>query len=119
MIAQDYRVPVTAEDRLRAGLAIHMVAARTGVRPDRMTTRGRVDPSASRARWLAMYLAHISFGWPLERVAHVFGLNRSTASSACRWAEDAREGRAVDQLLSQLEACLQSVIEAPRFELQP
>ncbi|WP_438851033.1 helix-turn-helix domain-containing protein [Brevundimonas nasdae] len=117
MSANEYRVPVTAEDRLRAGLAIHMVAARTGVQPEQMTARGRADTGVSRARWLAMYLAHISFGWPLERVAHVFGLNRSTASTACRWVEEARDAQPVDQLLTQLETCLHSVVEAPRQEL--
>lgn len=115
---KQYRVPVAEEDRLRAGLAVHMIAARTGVRPEQMTADGRTDPSASRARWLAMYLTYVSFGWPLERVAHVFGLNRSTAASACRWAEDARDRPAVDQLLSQLESSLLSLVEAPRLELR-
>ena len=56
-----------------------------------MLRRERVRPRACRARWSAMYLAHVSFGWPLERVGHAFGLNRATASTACRWAEDARD----------------------------
>mgnify|MGYP006181432021 CR=1 FL=1 len=39
-----------------------------------------------RARWLAMYLSYVTFGWPMDRVAHAFGLNRATAAAACRWA---------------------------------
>jgi len=30
---EDYIVPVSEEDRIKAGLAIHLVAARTGARP--------------------------------------------------------------------------------------
>jgi len=114
---EDYRVPVSDEDRLKAGLAIHLVAARTGARPERMISGRRLDPRSSKARWLAMYLSHIAFGWTLERVGHVFGLNRATAGAACRWVEDERDGDAVDDLLNQLEACIQSLYQAPPCEL--
>lgn len=117
-MTEAYRVPVTAEDRLKAGVAAHLVAVRTGAPADGMTAGGRLDPLASRARWLAMYLAHIAFGWPLERVGHAFSLNRATAGAACRWAEDARDQAAVDDLLSQLEACLAELYGAPRCELR-
>jgi len=117
-MTEAYTVPVTAEDRLKAGVAAHLVAARTGTRADGMTAGGRLDPKASRARWLAMYLSHVSFGWSLERVGHVFGLNRATAGAACRWAEDARDEGGVDDLLSHLETCLTDLFRAPRCELR-
>ena len=114
---EDYRVPVAEDDRIKAGVAIHLVAARTGTRPDRMTAGGRLDPRTSKARWLAMYLSHVAFGWTLERVGHVFGLNRATAGAACRWAEDARDSLAIDDLLNELETCIQALYQAPRCEL--
>ena len=98
---------------------MHLVAARTGTRPERRVGGGRLDPRSSRARWLAMYLSHVAFGWTLERVAHVFGMNRATASSACRWAEDERDRKAVDDLLSRLETCIQDLYHAPACELAP
>ena len=118
-MVEEYRVPVSEEDRVKAGLAVHLVAARTGTRPERMVGGGRLDPRSSRARWLAMYLSHVAFGWTLERVAHVFGMNRATASSACRWAEDERDRKAVDDLLSRLETCIQDLYHAPACELAP
>ncbi|MFN3402221.1 MAG: hypothetical protein ACK4Z4_17905, partial [Ferrovibrio sp.] len=71
---EDYRVPVSEEDRVKAGLAIHLVAARTGAQPSQMIGGGRMHPRAARPRWLAMYLSHVAFGWTLERVSHVFGV---------------------------------------------
>lgn len=114
---EGYRPPTTEEDRLKAGLAVHMAAARTGGRPDRIFEGGRLDPRTSKTRWLAMYLSHIVFGWPLERVADVFGLNRSTAAAACRWVEDARDDPALDDLLGQLEGCIHALYRVPSCEL--
>ena len=62
-------------------------------------------------------LAHVGYGWPLERVGHAFGVNRATAGVGCRWAEDARDDPAIDGLLDRLEATIRDVCEAPRLEL--
>ena len=88
---RSYRVPVTEADRIRAGLALHLVAACTGVSAEQMAGTDRLPPPACRARWLAFYLAHVAYGWPLERVGHAYGVNRATVAGACRWAEDARD----------------------------
>lgn len=111
-----YRAPVDPQDRSKAGLAVHLVAARTGACPERMTERGRLDPLNARSRWLAMYLSHIAFGWTLERVGHVFGVNRTTVGAACRWVEDERDSRAIDELLAELEAFVKALLSAPRWE---
>jgi hypothetical protein len=108
---------VHESDRIRAGLALQLVAATTGVPAERMRGATRLGGAACRARWLAMYLAHVAFGWPQERVAHAFGLNRATAAAACRWAEDSRDRPALDALLDRLERCVHDVLEAPRCEL--
>lgn len=112
-----YRAPVTEGDRNRAGLAIQLVAAATGVTAERMRGRVRLGGSECRARWLAMYLSHVTFGWPLERVAHAFGLNRATAAAACRWAEDERDRPTLDAMLDRLERCVREVLDAPVCEL--
>lgn len=102
-MSRAYRVPVTEADRIRAGLALHLVAACTGVSADQMAGPERLGPRACRARWLAFYLAYITYGWPLERVAHAYGVNRATVASACRWVEDARDRPALDAVLDRLE----------------
>ena len=112
-----YRAPVRQEDRIRAGLALQLVAASTGVPKERLESRQRLEGKACRARWLAMYLAYVTFGWPMERVAHAFGLNRATAAAACRWAEDGRDRTTFDDLLDRLERCARDVLEAPPCEL--
>ena len=112
-----YRVPVRQEDRIKAGLALQLVAASTGVPKERLETRRRLGGKACRARWLAMYLAYVTFGWPMERVAHAFGLNRATAAAACRWAEDGRDHPSVDALLERLELCVTQLLEAPACDL--
>ena len=107
MIEGRYTGESAGEDRIRAGLALTMVAASTGVPVEQMTPRARLEGRACRARWVAMYLAHVTFGWPVERVGHAFGLNRTTAAQACRWVEDERDCRLLDELLEHLERCVQ------------
>ena len=58
----DYRVPVSEQDRTKAGVALHLVSATTGVPVEAMTRPHRLSPRATRSRWLALYLAHVSFG---------------------------------------------------------
>lgn len=114
---EEYRVPVTEEDQVKAGLAIHLIAARTDAHPSQMTGRGRMNPRAARPRWLAMYLSHVAYGWTMERVGHVFGVNRASVGAACRWVEDEREQRSIDDLMNDLEGCIQGLYQSPRLEL--
>lgn len=115
-MTETYRVPVGLADRTKAGLAIQLVALSTGVAPEDIAADGRQSPLACKARHVAMYLAHVAFGWPLERVGHAFGRNRSTVGLACRWVEDERDQPGLDGLLDQLEGVLQTACQAPRCE---
>jgi chromosomal replication initiation ATPase DnaA len=115
-LRQAYRVPVREEDRIKAGLALQLIAAATGVPRERMEGE-RLEGRACRARRLAMYLAYITFGWPMERVGHAFGLNRTTAAAACRWAEDERDRPALDAVLDRLERCVRDVLDGPICEV--
>ena len=112
-MVETYRVPVTDADRIRAGLALQLVAAATGISVEKMTASVRLNGRVCRARWLALYTAYVTFGWPLDRVAHAFGLNRATAAAACRWAEDGRDHPSVDAMLERLELCVSQLLEAP------
>lgn len=114
---ETWRVPVTDADRIQAGLALQLVAAATGISVEQMRSRPRQRGVVCRARWLALYTAYVTFGWPLDRVAHAFGLNRATAAAACRWAEDGRDHPSVDALLDRLELCVTQLIDAPACEL--
>jgi hypothetical protein len=116
---EPYRVPVTEGDRIRADAALALAALAFAVPVAEMTRRERVRPRACRARWSAMYVAHVSYGWPLERVGHAFGLNRATAGAACRWAEDERDRAAYDVLMDGLEGSLRAVMALPMVDLAP
>lgn len=104
-----YRVPVTDRDQTRAGLALHLVAASIGV-PVRATEGVRPALDGLRARRLAIYLAHIGYGWTIERTAHAFGLSRITTARACSWSEDQRDEPAVDAMMETLEGCLRAIV---------
>lgn len=112
-----YRVPVAEADRIRVGLAVQLVAVATGIPAERIRRRARLDGPAGRARRLAMYVAHVTLGWPLERVGHGFGLNRATAAAACRWVEECRDHPSVDAMLDRLDRCAREILDAPSCEL--
>ena len=114
---ETWRVPVADADRIRAGLALQLVAAATGISVEKMRANVRLYGPAGRARRLALYTAYVTFGWPLDRVAHAFGLNRVTVAAACRWAEDGRDHPSIDALLERLELCVNHLLEAPACEL--
>lgn len=108
-MTHDHWAPVTEHDRIRADLAALFVAALTEVPRERILSPGRA-PSERRARWTAIYLCHVALGWSLERVAHVFGVNRTSAANACRWAEDERDRPVMDAMLDRLEAQMEDAL---------
>ena len=111
-----YRVPVAEADRTRTGLAIQLISLTFDL-PMTAMAGDRLGVKACRARWLAIYLAHVGYGWTLERVSHAFGVNRTTASAACRWSEDARDDMAIDAALDRMEQTLRLICETPRVSL--
>lgn len=66
----------------------------------------RGSPDLARARQVAMYVAHVSFGMSLARVATAFGRDRSTVAHACHVVEDWREDVGFDTWLERLEMSL-------------
>ncbi|PIB93370.1 helix-turn-helix domain-containing protein [Caulobacter sp. FWC2] len=98
--------PDPRRDRLTVGFVTHLVSLATGVPAAEISAPRRATHAAVRARQLAIYLTHITFHWPLSRVAFAFGRDRTTCGHACRKIEDMREDATFDRRLSDLEACL-------------
>lgn len=94
-------------DQGAAALVVEMVSLATGAPASEIAAGdARGGRRAVRARQIAMYLAYVTFQWPLERVGAAFGRDRTTAGYACRLVEDMRDERGFDDLLDRLEACL-------------
>ncbi|GAA0610711.1 hypothetical protein GCM10009422_01920 [Brevundimonas kwangchunensis] len=115
---ENYRAPAHNRDRILAGLALQIIATVTGISVERMTARARLHGPECKARWMAMYLAHVTYGWPVERVSLAFGFNRSTAAKACRWGEDERDLPLIDILMDLLERFVRDVLDVRAGELK-
>ena len=105
------RSPDPRRDRAAAAFVTHLVAMATGVPAREIVGPTRARAPAARARQVAMYLAHVGYGWPMARVAFAFGRDRTTASHACHKIEDMREDAEFDAKITALESCLR---EAPQ-----
>jgi len=108
--------PDPRRDRLTVAFVTHLVALATDVSPGDIAAHKRVSSSAARARQIAIYLTHITFHWPLARVAFAFGRDRTTCAHACHRVEDLRENPDFDARLGALEDCLR---QAPRKSEEP
>jgi chromosomal replication initiation ATPase DnaA len=96
-------------------LAVHLSARHFELPAALLTARGRGTRRVSRARHIAIYLAHVTLGAPLTSVATRFRRDRSTAAWACRLVEDLRERPAFDAAVAVLEAAAKSLAQ----EAQP
>ena len=90
------------EDKARGMLAMALAGYALDVPVAAISDADR-SRTASFARKLAMYLAHVAFGMSLGRAASAFGRDRSTISYACRVIEDRREDPRFDRWLEALE----------------
>lgn len=106
--SQDFR-----RDRLTVAFITSLVALATDVPARDIASRQRTTGAASRARQMAIYLAHIALSWPLWRVAAAFSRDRTTASYAVHAIEDLRDDPLFDNQLNELEACIRQAPEAP------
>jgi chromosomal replication initiation ATPase DnaA len=69
---------------------------------------------ASRARHVAMYLAHVVFGLRHVAIGLAFGRSRRSVAYACGWVEDARDDPAFDAALAGLEMSAPILLELER-----
>jgi chromosomal replication initiation ATPase DnaA len=105
----------TATDTSRVcALAARLSARHFELAPAVLTARGRGTRRISRARHVAIYLAHVTLGAPLAAVASRFRRDRSTAAWACRLVEDLRERPAFDAAVAVLEAAAKALTQEAR-----
>ena len=104
-------MPDPRRDRAAATFVTSMVAMTTGISAREINAPTRARAKAARARQIAMYLAHVTYAWPMARVATAFGRDRTTASHACHRIEDLRDDPAFDVLISAMEASLRQAPE--------
>jgi len=88
------------------GLAATVAAHAYGLPAAALAGAGRGDSRVSRARQVAMYLAHGVLEMTIGQIARAFGRDRSTVSHACRCIEDAREDPNIDRTMDWLETLL-------------
>lgn len=103
--------PDFRRDRLQAAFITSLVALATDMPAREIAAPTRSSQAATRARQLAIYLAHVTLSWPLARVALAFGRDRTTAGVAVRAVEDLRDDPVVDGRLAALESCIRQAPE--------
>ena len=101
----------SAADASRCRLAAQLAAHRFEVPRTTLLGRGRGSRRASVARQVAIYLAHVALGVPLDVAARQFKRDRSTVAFACRQVEDRRDEPAFDAAVADLELALKVLLE--------
>jgi len=92
-----------ADDEACCRIAAQLVAGHYDMALVEVVGRARRSHRATRARHMAMYLAHVVCGLSLAAVGAGFNRDRTTASYACHKMEDARDDPAIDAALADLE----------------
>jgi chromosomal replication initiation ATPase DnaA len=100
-------------ERLVAFL-IDNVARGFRVRASVLTAPGRTAAREALARHVAMYLAHVMFGWTYSQVAGVFCRHRTSVLYACARVEDRRDDPGFDARIARLERDISSALDAVR-----
>lgn len=101
--------PEFRRDRLHAAFITSLVALATDLPAREIAGRTRSSQAATRARQVAIYLAHVTLSWSLARAAFAFGRDRTTAGVAVRAVEDLRDDPGMDARIAELESCLRQV----------
>lgn len=95
-----------------ARLAEAAAMAMAGLPPHSLRGPRRGGRSVTRARHVAMYLAHVVFGLSFYRVGICFGRDRTTVRHACRLVEDGRDDQGCEFGLAAIEAGLVALAAA-------
>lgn len=90
----------------------HTVAQVFGIEREQLSQPTRGEASVARARQVAMYLAHVSYGLTLTEVGTLFGRDRTTVAHACRLVEEHREDSVFDSALDLLENVARTLAHA-------
>lgn len=93
----------------------HTVAHAFDITTHELRAPTRCRAPVALARQVAMYLAHVAYGFTLTEVGRLFGRDRTTAAHACRLIEDKRDDTAFDVSLDCLETALRAWAQAHQF----
>jgi hypothetical protein len=113
-VAKSSAMPIALEPSQACSLAARLSATHFELAQAAVTATSRGSRRISRARHVAIYLAHVTLGLPLVLVASQFRRDRSTAAYACRLVEDLRELPAFDAALATLEFAAKAAAEEPQ-----
>ncbi|HEX5778376.1 MAG TPA: helix-turn-helix domain-containing protein [Xanthobacteraceae bacterium] len=92
-------------------IAARLAAAHYEVPLAQLRTRRRGSQQSTRARHVAIYLAHVALGMKLAEIGAAFRRDRTTAGYACARVEDARDDPAFDAALTSLETAARIMLE--------
>lgn len=97
--------------RVACRVAAALAAQTSGIARAVLVAGTRRPRAVTRARALAIYLAHVGLGVPLATVARSFGRHRASAARACRMVEEQREVAGVDRHVEALERLARQRLE--------
>lgn len=106
----------TLGDAACCRLAARLAASHYDVPLTEVVARRRSPRLSTRARHVAMYLAHVTYGLSLVSVGQGFARDRTTAAYACHMVEDARDDPAFDAALAGLEISAAILLDLERGE---
>ncbi len=95
----------------------HTVAHAFVITTHELRAPTRCRAQVALARQVAMYLAHVAYGFTLTEVGRLFSRDRTTAAHACRLIEDRRDDRAFDVSLNCLEIALKAWAQSRQLSL--
>jgi chromosomal replication initiation ATPase DnaA len=93
-------------DTWKLKLIMELVGMTTGTPMTAICGDKRGIAPTARARQVAMYLAHVGFGYSLAHVGGMFSRDKSTVGHAVHQIEDLRDNAEFDAWLSDLELVL-------------
>ncbi len=82
------------------------VAAALDLPVEELAAKTRRTAPVAFARQIAMYCAHVTFGWSLTEAGEIFERDRTTAAHACRVVEDRRDDERIDAIVDIVENVL-------------
>ena len=109
------KTPATAPNALCA-VAARLAANHYEVTLNDVGAPTRRSRRATRARHVAMYLAHVVFGLSHAAIGVAFGRSRRSVAYACGRVEDARDDPAFDAALAGLEISAPILLDLERGE---
>lgn len=99
---------INIQDHQKTDLLIDMVALATATPRDAMRKPSRGEANIARARQIAMYLCHVTYGYSLAKVGVLFGRDKSTVGHAVRQVEDLRDEDVFETWMRDLETALEA-----------